>query len=263
MEPMSSGNSINDISGASGESTIANSQSGRAYVFIYDTTKDKGTSKKYILPIPKGFTDTFENTWNNVDLGAILGNTMSALKGESSGASAAAGVAAGIGNKILDTAMSNFGLSEEKGAVENAVSVGLRKNLNPFTSLMYKSPALRQFQFTWSLKPKNAKQAFLINKFIDDVRLAAHPSFASVGGVELGGFFNYPSEFQVQIVGGNNKTLLDMIGSVCTNLQVQYDTEGNVYTHVDGRPVTSTITISLQETQLLNRGTLQTLYPLT
>lgn len=266
MEPMSSGNSINDISGSSapsgGGTTIADSKAGRAYVFIYDTTKSAGASKKYILPIPKGYSDTFENTWNNVDLGAILGNSLSALKGESTAISGIAGAATGLGNKILDTFAQNIGLSEAKGAVENAVSINARANLNPFTQLMYKSPTLRQFQFTWTLKPKNAKQAFLIRQFVNHVRLASHPGFASIQGVELGGFFSYPSEFQVQIYGGSNKKLVDMISAVCTNLQVQYDTEGNVYTHSDGQPVTTTITISLQETALLNRNIIQDLYPI-
>jgi len=261
MESMSSGNSINDISGADGIS-IANSLSGRTFLFIYDTTKAAGTSKKYILPIPKGYSDTFENTWNNVDLGAILGNALSSLKGESSALSGLASAAGGLGMKIIDKFASNVGLSEEKGAAENALSVGARKSVNPVTQLMYKSPALRQFQFSWTLKPKNAKQALLVSQFVKDVREASYPTFMNDGGVEVSGFFNYPSEFEVRVYGGSNKILVNTIACACTSLQVQYDTEGNVYTHQDGRPVTTSITISLQETGLLNRNLIKNLYPL-
>jgi hypothetical protein len=263
LPPMNASNTIIDVSQASPPSgsntnfTIADNSAGRTTLTIFPKTSDKGNGKTYILPIPKGFNDTFENTWNNVELGPIGGNVYEGMK--NSGIASVtdiaeqlllAGVQGGVSRAIGD------GASE---AVANIASLINKQSRNPHTHLMYKSPALRQFQFTWALKPKNIKQAEQIKQMIMEIRNISYPelSGAAIAGA---GFFNYPGSFKVIIVGGKQEILLNTIDCACTSLQVNYDTQGNVYTHKDGKPVTSTITVSLQEISQLSRDIVQTLY---
>jgi putative lipoic acid-binding regulatory protein len=225
--------------------------SGRTILTVY---KDRigGAWSKFILPIPKGFNDTFENKWNDVELGKIAGNMYEGTKGD---------VAAGFTVGGTEAAATDNSQAEVFEQYSNLKSLRNRASINPHTQLIYKAPAIRQFQFSWTLKPKNLKQAQSINSMIHTIRTSSYPDTSGALGGEGGTFLlKYPSDFQIKIIGGSDLVLLNTVQCACTSFQVNYDTEGNVYTHIDGTPVSTTITISLQETKQLTKTTINELY---
>lgn len=240
-----SGGQTNDISN---NNAVA---SGRTILTVY---KDRigGAWTKFILPIPKGFNDTFENKWNDVELGKVAGNLYAGNKVD-----AAAGATVGA----TEAFFTDNSQSEVFEQMSNLKSLRNRASINPHTQLIYKAPAVRQFQFSWTLKPKNAKQAQSINNMIHTIRTSSYPDTSGSLGGEGGTFLlKYPSDFQIKIIGGSDRILLNTVQCACTSLQVNYDTEGNVYTHIDGSPVSTTITLSLQETKQLTKTAIDELY---
>ena len=132
------------------------------------------------------------------------------------------------------------------------------RSINPYTQLAYKSPALRQFQFSWSLVSTSPADAQQIRSLVSDLRQTSYPT-------PNGPLFKYPSLCQVEVVGrpqngGSGITLIRTQPSAITSVQISYDTQGGLYVHRTGHPVTTTITISLQETKLLDARNVFDLY---
>ena len=256
IQSLNTGVSVTDLNFSSPSSggqnrvgTIVNSGSGRTMLTIYPFTKNSGSGRHYVLPLPKGMNDTFENTWENKDLGRFMGGISA---GQGFWSSLYGGITTVNGNYITER-------MQPMEAVVNYDKINRRYEYNQHTQLMYKAPALRQFQFSWSLKPKNKKQAEDINAMVKDIRASSYPN--STGGDESGGrVFDYPCEFSMRVTSAGGRILLNTIGCACTSLQVSYDTEGNPYVHDDGEPVTTTITVSLQESKTLSRSTIESLY---
>jgi hypothetical protein len=208
---------------------------------------------KWILPIPKGFNDVFDNEWNPVEvgpLGALAANKIMDIA-QGKGLSINANELTGLGANAAVTALSSLGL---QGLLDKAAAVkGLQ--VNPYTQLSYKSPALRQFQFSWNIVPISSNEAQLIQRMVSDIRKYSYPTISSIGG-----FYEFPAEFTISIVTKEGIVLLQTAPSACTSLQVNYDTEGAPYIHKDGRPVSTTITISIQEAFLLDRTKIENMY---
>lgn len=240
-----SGGQTNDISN---NNVVA---AGRTILTVY---KDRigGAWTKFILPIPKGFNDTFENKWNDVELGRVAGSYYEGTWSE---------VGTGLAAGATESFFTDNSQSEVFEQMSNLKSLRNRASVNPHTQLIYKAPAIRQFQFSWTLKPKNTKQAQSMNNMIHTIRTASYPDTSGAAGGEGGTYLlRYPSDFQIKIIGGSDRILLNTVQCACTSLQVNYDTEGNVYTHIDGSPVSTTITLSLQETKQLTKTAIDELY---
>lgn len=218
-----------------------------------------GTSEpgaKWILPIPKGFNDIFENEWNSVDVGP-LGKTIANKASEyfNSGGTKIPSFSMddlkGVGANLAVTGLGALGL---QGLLDRASAV-IGKTTNPYTQLTYKSPALRQLQFSWTITPISSNEAQLVERMVSDIRSYSYPTVMDVGG-----FYEFPAEFTISIVTKTGMILLQTAPSACTSFQVSYDTEGAPYIHKDGRPVSTTITISLQEAYLLDRKKIEDMY---
>ena len=216
---------------------------------------DKKTPKSiWVVPIPKGFSDIFENEFNPMEMGPLrqsLGNmgveyyktgTVGNLGGKLKDMAANAGVAAA----------GSLGL---QGALD-AASVITGLTVNPYTQLAYKSPELRQFQFSWTFVPISSNEATLIKKFIAEIRKYSYPDISSLAGK----FLEYPAEFVISIQAKNGNILLKTGASVCSSMQINYDTGGAPYLHPDGNPVSTTVTLSIQEAYILDRSSIVDMY---
>lgn len=215
-----------------------------------DAVLAKGRKTVYGLPVPKGANDIHEHDWAPLEMGAI-GQGLRQMFGptgpgkevtlEDVGKAAAIGTARSVG---------------AGGFVDIQQAINGRAT-NPYTQLTYKSPALRQFQFTWSLCPVSREEASNIWSLISDLRQLSYPSLD-------GPLFKYPKLCMVEIAGRSTstggKTFIRTQPSAITSIQVSYDTQGGLYVHRDGEPITTTLTVSLQETRLLSANQMYQLY---
>ena len=199
----------------------------------------------YILPIPKGFNDVFDNEWNPYEQGPIAGNV---------GKGDIAGAAVGLGARGVEGAAEEMGYGGAYEAGKETAAIGTGSAFNPNTELSYKSPTLRTLQFSWVLVPTNPGLAGVIDGLVKEIRSTSYPEKGGIGN------FKYPGEFELTIYGGKSIVLLATLPSACTSLQIGYDTEGSPYIHNDGRPVSTTINLTLQESRLLSREDIQKLY---
>ena len=205
----------------------------------------------YVLPLPKGATDIFENAW---EASAFETGGGAALSGD-----LVAGLAQTASGALRDTLGAGLeafqsGVTQE---AKNAASIKGGFLINPNTQLMYKTPTIRQLQFTWALVPASKNGADVISEMIKDLRKTSYPTFAT-------GFLLYPGIFRVSLYGlsssGGQNILMKTYPSALISLQVNYDTEGAPYIHDDGKPVTTTITLGFQELKILGKTDIDDLY---
>ena len=221
----------------------ANFAGGAGAGFSPDTT--------YVLPLPKGATDIFENSWEASAFETGAGAFISGAPG------------AAIAQTVIGAMRDTIGAGVDafqSGATQEARNAGSIKTgllINPNTQLMYKTPTIRQLQFTWALVPASKGAADVISAMIKDLRKTSYPTFAI-------GSLLYPGIFRVSLYGlsssGGQNILMKTYPSALISLQVNYDTEGAPYIHDDGKPVTTTITLGFQELKILGKTDIVDLY---
>jgi len=229
------------------------------------------SSEVFVLPFPRGFSDMFGNVWKSTSFGLQTKARESGLNmmknefDDKSGAMAAQG--------IIDTGK-YFGTNDGALAEEQMAMSSLLGNfgfwrtwfsqqvgssaINPYTQAVYKSPSIRELQYTWSLVAKNEEASNNIKILIDMLRDRSYPEATRGTGV-----LTYPDFFQVEVYGASNgspRKVAASWASALTSIQVNYDTNGVPYVFKNGRPVTVTLTITLQEAKTLSRQNIIDLY---
>lgn len=219
----------------------------------------------YVLPIPKGVTDLFDNAWDTASFTTAIGKMASSgltggnFKDSLGGALISAAKSYGnyLGGSSIDGLQEG---STEEGM--NAISLGLQQIINPMSQLMYKTPVIRQLQFTWALTPGSPENAKTMFDLIKQLRKDAYPESTGYGSLK------YPKKVEIKIITMGEQILLQTLplggqsggGSALSSIQVNYDTEGSPYIHNDGYPVTTTLTLGIQETKMLLRSDIETMY---
>ena len=241
---------INLISITSGQRPQDMLNSGHARIQVYANARQPVLTETWILPLPKGFNENYENNWKAVDLTPIEAGIRGARVGS---------VVRGALDMAKQEAAKAFnkrtGMGEQlSGSIDKVGSLVTGLSGNPYTELMYKSPQIRQFQYSWAITPVSSQEAELVKNFVKSMRTYVYPKLAP------GGYFVYPGVFRVQLVGGSGNVLSNTNDSACTSFQVNFDTEGSPYIHADGNPVTTAITMITQETALVDRGEIGVLY---
>ena len=229
------------------------------------------SSEIFVLPFPRGFSDMFGNVWKSTSFGVQTkqretGLTM--MKNEfddKTGAMNAQDILdkgnyLGSNDPVLvedQAAMSsllgNFGFFRTPLDQYNS-SVAV----NPYTQAVYKSPSIRELQYTWSLVAKNEEASNNIKILGDTLRDRSYPEATRGTGV-----LTYPDFFQVEVYGASNgspRKVAESWASALTSIQVNYDTNGVPYVFKNGRPVTVTLTVTLQEAKTLSRQNIIDLY---
>jgi hypothetical protein len=241
---------INLISIASGQKPQDILNSGHARIQVYANARQPVLTETWILPLPKGFNENYENNWKAVELTPIEAGIRNARAG-----SIVRGVLGAAKEEAAKAFHKRTGMGEQlSGSIDKVGSLVTGLSGNPYTELMYKSPQLRQFQYSWTIVPVSAQEAEVVKNFVKSMRTYVYPKLAP------GGFFVYPGVFKIQLVGGSGNVLSNTNDSACVSFQVNFDTEGSPYIHPDGNPVSTTITMVTQETALLDRGEIGVLY---
>lgn len=153
-----------------------------------DGVAKKGDRKKLstvLLPIPNDIKYDDQLTWSTDNAG-ILGKMAPALA-----ASAAAG-ATDIGQQLSQLAAGGTPefLLKQIGAIPGAPNPELitqgvgGKILNPYVEQVFKGIAVREFNFSWKLVPRNESEQSRIHRIIKALRYYSLPNYSSSSGFQ-------------------------------------------------------------------------------
>ena len=145
-----------------------------------------------------------------------------------------------------------------------AVSRATGQILNPHKAMVYQGPGgFRTFSFTFILVPKSkdeAKEIFNIVKFF---KKRMHPGTGAGAGINnlSSVTLTYPDEFEIKYyvnhkeVDGSDytKPLFKIHNCFMDSFGVDYSTSGLTSFTDDNQPLTTTMTLSFKETQLLTK----------
>jgi hypothetical protein len=90
---------------------------------------------------------------------------------------------------------------------------------NPFTTMIYEGPKLRQFQLDFSLYARNAGESESIRKIIKAFKLAMHPG-AEQGNIST--FYDYPCCFDIFFLTPSVTKMFNIRRAVLTDMAVDY-----------------------------------------
>ena len=168
-----------------------------------------------------------------------------------------------IAERVVSQKLADF--SQEKGIVGGAAGQALinaGEVVNPHTQMLFRSPALRQFTYSFKMIPRSQAEAREIIKIVQFFRIAAYPEVGS--GNSEGGVkgqqslematFKFPDIFEITYLnkGRKNKNMIQQINSYLTSVTVTYNTNTPTF-HADGMPAEVDLQLTFQESKALNR----------
>ena len=122
---------------------------------------------------------------------------------------------------------------------------------NPYMELLFEGINPRAFSFTFKMTPRNAKESKMIKDIIYQFKFHQAPE------VKLGAtnYWVVPSEFDIEFMykGARNPWVHKISTCACTDVSVDYSSEGTYAPHEDGSPFTTILTLTFQEMELLTK----------
>jgi len=189
-----------------------------------------------------------------------------ALKGKVEGADKL-NVLADVGKAAVTGALKKFAGTQGGQAVSKATG----QILNPHKAVVYQGPGgFRTFSFTFVLVPKSAVEAKEIFNIVKFFKKRMHPGTGAGAGINniSSVTLTYPDEFEIKYyvndkeVDGSDPTkpLFKIKNCFMDSFTADYTTSGVVSFMDDKQPVTTTISMSFKETQLLTKADIEAGY---
>lgn len=205
-------------------------------------------SESIALYIPNKIINNSGISYNNVDFSTIRQGE-SILLGDFG--SIGPGVKRYVSN-ILDSVTGFLGVPTNAAEAITAVT-GLA--INPRQEQIFQGVSTRSFDFSFSLAPRNSKEAQTISKIVRTLRKYGHPSVAA------GKFFlSVPAEFDIRYykimrdgTAVENLFLNRIDRCALTSINVDYTPNGINATFEDGSPVRTSLTMTFTELRPLVR----------
>jgi hypothetical protein len=144
----------------------------------------------------------------------------------------------------------------------DALKLGLNKMgyvFNPQKQMLFQGIEFRQFNMSFTFTPYSSKEAQDVKEIIKLFRKWSAPQKTQAAG---GMFFNPPAVFQVDFKFNNSQNLNipKLKDCVITSVEVNYAPNGMWSAHSDGAPVQTTVTLALQEMDLVDRSDIENGY---
>ena len=234
--------------------------------YQFDRNENKGeagASLVIYLPIPQNLQAAYAVQYEQAEIGFIGraaargldDNVMEDLTGGAlnllaqateSGAAAIAGTGAAskiLGKKFEAVAgVVSTGLTQAaKGAM-----IGSGQARNPHMAQVFKNVNFRSHQLAFKLAPKSIQEQNSMRDIIKAFKIAMHPKYKIAGH-----FFDYPGQFDIDLVTGTSDEYFFNIGpSVLTSMSVDYLPNGPQVHDVNGAKAPIAVNLSLQFTEL-------------
>ena len=233
------------------------------------------------MNMPAGITFNDKANWGGQELG-MIGNTiknvitgdgaMSTVAGGVAGASgniAAAGVT-GIGTLVAKMGLKGglvgaaVGAAAAGSTIQRGGEAALGVSMNPYMEMMFSGVSFRDFQFDFTMRPRNEDEFQKIDKIIKMFRENSRPSWQ---GGKLGkSFMNYPMVYRIEFLTAvksgspsdtesesyvTNPNIPKLKTCVCDSVTTNYAPQNMWTAHQNGVPVAVTLGLHFQETELV------------
>jgi hypothetical protein len=208
------------------------------------------------LPMPKGLEFNTKANWASTDLGAAAfaldqGKDLMDMKANGNGGA----LAKQLGLNAVGSIASSFGGVKGKELVE----LGTATVTNNYAETMFKSVENRSFNWSWTLTPRNSKEAEAIDTILRVLRFHQLPEFKeNVGNGNA--FLLYPSSVDVVFWDGGkpNRYLPRISTCAITSITTNYAPQSQFVKTTIGSPVSYNLAISLTELSVLHKGLIGT-----
>ena len=209
-----------------------------------DASLDKINMGSVILPMPGGLKDNNTQDWGSADLnplkavGAQL--AMAACKGGNEVGSLMQNLANDMGSSDMERTAQQLIAGQVVGEGGQLIK---RQGavINPNVELLFNSPKLREFNFTFNLSPRNPKEAQTIRQIIRTFKQSSAPRRTIKGY-----FLRTPLIYQISYI--NNAFNLNRFKECAmTSFQTDYTPNGNYSTFRDGTMTQYKISMTFQE----------------
>lgn len=218
------------------------------------------------LYMPAGVTVNDNLSYDNVDtgIGGMLVNAAGSSAGPGEFIDKLKDNAKPLVQRAVSQKLADF--SQEKGMVGGAAGQALINSgevVNPHTQMLFKSPALRQFSYSFKMVPRTLAEAQQIIAIVKFFRTAAYPELGNGGGekVETGSgsiemsTFKFPDIFEITYLtkGKQNKNMIRQVESYLTSVSVVYNQTSPTF-FANGMPSEVDLQLTFQESKALNRN---------
>ena len=204
--------------------------------------KESGTGDSVGLYFPTGFNISDELNYDTESLGALTGTAVNAMEGNKSGA---AGITR---DNVLDlTANTAKRLASGAIGAGAAFSRATQRVTNPQEFMLFNSPGIRSFSFSFNFLPQSQNEADTIPRIIRFFRRAAYP-------VELNTLeYQFPNTFAISY-SQSSDDIIRMPEVACTSVGVTYNPNSMSYFVRGNQPVETTLELSFTELRPISRS---------
>ena len=196
------------------------------------------------LPMPGGLKDNNQQSWGNAELNPIQAVGAQLALASFNSADAAGGLLKNLVNDIGSSDMKDTAQQLIAGQITGAGGQLIKRSgalINPNVELLFNKPELRNFQFSFNLSPRNAKEAQTVKQIIRTFKQASAPR-RTVKGY----FLRTPLIYQIEYI--NNAYNLNRFKECAmTSFQTDYTPNGNYSTFRDGTMTQYKIQMSFTE----------------
>lgn len=213
------------------------------------------------LYMPANLTVADTLSYDNADTGA--GGELMKAGGSAGSFGEAAGTLKDQSKGIMQTATASAvaSVSQSKGMLGGAAAQATIERgevVNPHTQMLFKAPALRQFQFNFKMMPRSRKEAEDCVSIVRFFRVCAYPELATPStGTESVNMstFLFPDLFKITYMtnGRENKHLIKIMESYLTSVTVNYNATSPSFFD-DGMPSEIDLALTFQESKAINRN---------
>ena len=149
---------------------------------------------------------------------------------------------AGLGSKVLNMLGQNM-------SAESILARGQGIVPNSNLELLFNSPALRKFSFTWRMSPRSREEAMMVNKIVRSFKqgMSAKKLNPTSGGASF--FLGTPNVFDLQFRTGEGHIdgLFRVKTSACTSTSISYTDGAQWSAYDDGQPTSINLTLAFEE----------------
>jgi hypothetical protein len=210
--------------------------------------KDTGAIR---LPLPNSMVDDQGVQYSPEEAGMVAGSALNQFAmsgGSGAGAASAAGtLAAGLAGATVANKLGLTNVLSEKNIGLAAQFSGVA--VNPFLTVLFKTPQFKKHTFTWRLSPTNAKESQTLNNIITALRYNQLPDTTGALG---GALLTYPNIVQLSVSNGGisprSPFLFTFKPAVIDNLSINFTPSNQPsFFGSTGNPTEVEIRISLLE----------------
>ena len=212
-----------------------------------NTTQDDG-SDKAVLYMPAGFSVSDNLNYASFEEG-LLASSVSEFAEEFEGAKpemsdllSRAGSIAAEGGSRFGRSLASLGDENIRAAIERSTG----RVANPREFMLFRSPDLRSFSFSFTFLPETESEARVIPEIIRFFRRAAYP-----GLTENALDYTLPNSFSVFMQGTESVVRLPEL--VCTSVSTTYNPTNMTYLTLDNMPSEISLELGFQELKAITR----------